>query len=225
VLYQIHKRELDDLVSELQRAISTQLAPLSQRNDRYAETQTTDLQAVVDVWYQWAQELFCDAVGLAIGGPAFLLAFSTYMHQFEMGDFYIPADELRRKTHPITWIRVRLLTKRALAWGYEEVAEKVQRLWNETRCAVGACEDYHGYFEDGFDELAAKAVEDMLIEAAPRRCTPAEAAGDRVDADHSWPAFLNAAWLRYGALPEQYLAWEQDTCGHLLGVGDPNSSL
>jgi hypothetical protein len=46
------------------------LVPASQRNDRYAREQAAQRQAIVNTWYSWAQEFFCDAVSLTIGGHA-----------------------------------------------------------------------------------------------------------------------------------------------------------
>src|SRR5438105_2378600 len=35
---------------------------------------------------QWVQEFFCDAVGLSVGGPAFLNAFSEYIRRLQPPD-------------------------------------------------------------------------------------------------------------------------------------------
>ena len=72
LLYLCHKREMDDLVRELQREVEDVLTPPSQRNDRHSDIQAGQRQTIVDTWYRWAQELFCDAVGLTIEGPSFL---------------------------------------------------------------------------------------------------------------------------------------------------------
>src|SRR5258708_128959 len=69
VLYAYHRREMDDLVRALQEAIGQHILPPSSRNDRYAPMQSDQRQAIVDVWYPWVQELFCDATGFIIGGP------------------------------------------------------------------------------------------------------------------------------------------------------------
>ncbi len=77
LLYIYHKPELDALVKEIQAEVDEMLMPTSFRNDRHAERQAAERRAIVDTWYKWAQELLCDAVGLAIGGPAFLQAFPS----------------------------------------------------------------------------------------------------------------------------------------------------
>ena len=76
VLYAIHKAEMDSLVKELQKKIAASLQPTVIRNDRYLQDATRRLDEIVVTWFDWTQELFCDAVGLLIGGPAFLHAFS-----------------------------------------------------------------------------------------------------------------------------------------------------
>jgi hypothetical protein len=220
VLYQVHEKELDDLVFELQRSISGSLSPLSQRNDRYSDAQAADLQSVVDAWYHWAQELFCDAVGLSIGGPAFLEAFSAYMHQFEIGDFYLPVENLRGKSHPISWLRMRYLLLLARDWGLDGVAKRVETLWEETRNELSASDDYHGYFEPSFDPFVRSTLSDMLIEASPRRFTPSEISegGDAASRDQNleWPALLNEAWFRYHRDPDEYSRWEYEQCERVL---------
>ena len=90
VLYAIHRPEMDELVKELQDFILSDLQPLSQRNDLRQKRQR-ELQLTVGVtWYAWTQELFCDAVGLVMSGPAYGYAFSDYLLRLDRG--YLPAD-------------------------------------------------------------------------------------------------------------------------------------
>ena len=63
------------------------LRPSSQRNDQHAQIQSDRQRLVVNAWYSWAQELFCDAIGLCIGGPAFLHAFANYLSGLDEEDF------------------------------------------------------------------------------------------------------------------------------------------
>jgi hypothetical protein len=191
VLYQVHEKELDELVFDLQRSISTRLSPLSQRNDRYSDAQAADLQSVVDAWYHWTQELFCDAVGLSIGGPSFLEAFSAYMHQLEMGDFYLPPEHLRGSSHPITWLRIRYLIFLAREWGLSQTADAVESLWEETRTGL------------------------------LRRFTDVEALGRTPATEGAaaeWPALLNEAWLRFRQSADDYRSWERKECVRILAA-------
>src|SRR5439155_7631987 len=88
LLYVCHMQEMDDLVRALQGEIEDILTPPAQRNDRHADVQTATRQTIAYTWYRWAQEFFCDAVGLTIGGPCFLRAFSGYLGTMDRGDFY-----------------------------------------------------------------------------------------------------------------------------------------
>ena len=75
LLYACHRPEMDTLVRELQEQLAELLEPDVQRDDRYAQADIERRRQIVEVWYEWAQELFCDAVGMVIGGPAFASAF------------------------------------------------------------------------------------------------------------------------------------------------------
>src|SRR3712207_2175183 len=106
---------MDDLVAELQREIANLLTPTSSRNDRFASEQAHRRQLIVHTWYSWTQEIFCDAVGFIIGGPAFLHAFSSYLSSMSPMDFFHDPIASPVSTHPVTWLRVQLLAKRAAA--------------------------------------------------------------------------------------------------------------
>jgi hypothetical protein len=175
----------------------------------------------VDAWYHWTQELFCDAVGLSIGGPSFLEAFSAYMHQLEMGDFYLPPEHLRGSSHPITWLRIRYLIFLAREWGLNQTADVVESLWEETRAGLQASDDFHGYFESGFDQFVRPTLADMLVEAGPRRFTDVEALGRTPATEGTtveWPALLNEAWLRFRQSADDYRSWEQNECARILSA-------
>jgi len=88
LLYVFHKPRMDELVRNLQRAIEDRLIPASQRNDRYVDIQAAERLAVSFTWYRWTQEFFCDTVGLSVGGPCFLRAFSGYLGTMDRGDFH-----------------------------------------------------------------------------------------------------------------------------------------
>jgi hypothetical protein len=178
LLYACHKPEMDDLVKELQRKISHMLVPLSQRNDRHAQDQAVRRQAIVDTWYSWTQEFFCDAVGLTIGGPAYLHAFSAYLNSLDRGEFHRQPADLYGSAHPVTWLRIKSLTVRAAAAGHTEQAQRIATEWDTVARALGVAEDYHGVYGQPLEEAVARSIDDMLIEAAPRACTDDEAAGE-----------------------------------------------
>src|ERR1051326_2347954 len=79
VLYALRRPEMDALVTELQLKIDELLEPMSQRNDPKARVQKEFQATVTATWYKWTQELYCDAVGLTMVGPAFLRAFTGFL--------------------------------------------------------------------------------------------------------------------------------------------------
>ena len=211
LLYACHKAEMDDLVGELQKQIEDSLTPNVQRNDRHAATQASERQMIVDTWYKWTQELFCDAVGLTIGGPAFLWAFSGYLGTMDRGDFYRPPESLRYSSHPIKWLRVKLLIERARAAGYEDTAREVEEEWSAVAMTMNVREDYHGFYAAGFHRALVKTLDDMLTEADPLRCTNEGADAETFDLGRDELPFLfNAAWNSYFRNPETYLMGVRD---------------
>lgn len=221
LLYVVHKPELDDLVAELRYAIADALQPVSQRNDRYAEEQAEHQQAIVNTWYSWIQELFCDAVGLVMGGPAYLHAFSAFVSTMSQGDFYRESDDLIGSAHPVTWLRVKFLVQRATAAGYADVAAQVACDWDEAARIMGVQEDYHGFYHPSFARIVERTIDDMLTETAPRPCSTEEAAGMNWNPATDAPVrLLNWAWQEYLADPATYPAWEGDHIPLLLSC-DP----
>ncbi len=209
VLYARHRREMDDLVGALQRAIARHLEPASRRNDRHAEEQARQRQRIVNAWYSWVQEFFCDAVGLLIGGPAFLQAFAAYLSMLAPGDFGLAPEDLQQSTHPITWLRIQALVERARGLGYHAAADAVERQWRTVAGAVGAREDYHGFYDSTIGAELRRTVDDMLVEADPRACTADEAAaGDWCAATDTPIRLLNWAWQTYLDNPDDYRDWE-----------------
>jgi hypothetical protein len=217
LLYVCHKQEMDDLVGELQREIEDVLAPPSQRNDRHADVQASQRQAIVDTWYGWAQELFCDGVGLTIGGPSFLWAFSGYLSTMQRGDFYRQPADLHHSSHPVTWLRVRLLAKRAKQAGFAASADEIEGEWSLLAQTMRVVADYHGFYDQALDEAVTQTVSDMLTEAAPRRCTESETQGvgsvnDPVGVN---AALFNQAWQVYRGDPDRYRMWESEVIAGL----------
>lgn len=219
LLYASHKLEMDDLVRELQRQVAEILAPSSQRNDRYADLQVAKRQVIVDRWYRWTQEFFCDLVGLQIGGPSFLFAFARYMGSLERGDFYRQSTDLEKSSHPVPWLRIKLLVERARESGYQEIAEQVFQEWQELAQTMGVQEDYHGFYDEAIHPILMATINDMLIEANPRPCTREEVNSQGTqDNGTSLIAILNQAWHVYLSEPEKYAAWESSAQARIIGT-------
>ncbi len=220
LLYIYHKPELDALVKEIQAGVDEMLMPASFRNDRHAERQAAERRAIVDTWYKWAQELFCDAVGLAIGGPAFLHAFSRHCGWLARENFYRGPDNLRLSEHPVTWLRIETLVARARRMDLAEAAGGIQAEWKQVATAMDATPDYHGFFDARLAPTIERILDDMLIEVSPRAFTPEEVVPDpTIGADTTPVALLNLAWQRFRLTPEDYQDWEERAVTTWLTVG------
>ena len=217
LLYVFHKSKMDELVRDLQREIEASLIPASQRNDRYADLQAVERLTVSHTWYRWTQEFFCDAVGLSVGGPCFLRAFSGYLGTMDRGDFYREPEYLQGSTHPVKWLRIRLLVARAKTLGFPDVAREVAEGWALVARTMGITEDYHGYYAQSFSDAVTQTIEAMLTRANPCRWTETheQEASERNNAQSIVP-MLNQAWEKYQTDPEGYGAWEVEAVRRLL---------
>ena len=219
LLYLCHRDEMDDLVADLQRDIEQILLPVSQRNDQHADVQAAALQKVVDAWYLWAQEFFCDAAGLTIGGPCFLKSFSEFMLRLQPGDFYSPAEELGKSSHPPTWLRIQALVRRARTLGYDDLATAVETSWSSVGSALRTRTDYHGFYEPEFESIVSRTIDDMLIEVAARSCSVEESHGNGWQAaPTNMVALLNEAWRLNQISPADFPGWEKDVLQRLYGL-------
>jgi len=223
LLYQIHQSEMNDLVAGLREEILDLLMPASQRNDRFAEEQTSKRQIIAETWYSWTQEIFCDAVGFKLGGTCFLYAFSSFLSTLAKGDFYRPPQDLNHSEHPVTWLRVRFLAERASEEGFEGAAETVRKEWRMIAEAMGVVEDYHGFYHESLAEVIINTVSDMLIEAAPRTPSQLEMAGGGWNPDSDSPIrLLNWAWQVHMNDSGRYPQWETEQIGTLLDYSGRN---
>ena len=209
VLYALHEPEMDALVKELQDYIASELQPLSHRNDQRAAKQRELQHAVVLTWYEWIQELFCDAVGLTMGGPAYGFAFSEYMMRLDRGDFSLDQTDLALSSHPVSWLRVQFLVARARRLGYAAVADEIEEHWSVIASSLNISEDYFGYFEKQWTSTIDSCLDDMLTEASPRGCQNAENVADADWIPDASPILLlNRAWKVAREEPSQFRSWE-----------------
>ena len=135
LLYACHLQELDELVNDFRKSVADFLAPRTVR-DNVGESDVFR-RAVVDAWYPWAQEIYCDAVGLTIGGPCFVKAFSHGFRTRSAEQYYVPRGKLLTRRHPVTWLRVKMLVDRARKHDLKDLATNVEQAWNETAAAMG----------------------------------------------------------------------------------------
>ncbi len=224
LLYKCHEQELDALVGEFQQAVESELLPASQRNDQYAQEQTTVRQSIVETWYKWVQEFFCDAVGLVIGGPSFLHAFSEYMAKFQPSDYYRQPSDLHGSTHPISFLRIQLLVDRAIRRGFESDAAHVIEHWKETADMLRVSEDHHGFYTASLNPMLVQTLDDMLVETAPRQCTEDEVAGNGWEIQPmNLVALLNRVWLDFYNHPNEFHVREASLLDQLYGLRERSS--
>lgn len=217
VLYDHHADEMDDLVSELRAEILDYLSPDWHRDDRFDEELAAENQAIADTWYSWIQELFCDAVGFQIGGPAYFYAFTHFLSSFAESDFHRLPHHLRNSEHPVRWLRVRFLQARARQVGFSELADQIGNEWDTLARAMQVEEDYYGYYDPALDEAIGETLACMLEEASPRPFTEAEAMADAWNPSTDTAIhLLNWAWRQYLRDKTKYPGLEKRAITELL---------
>ncbi|MDX2004199.1 MAG: hypothetical protein SFU83_02890 [Meiothermus sp.] len=212
LLHLRHQQELHDLVVELQNKLTTLLEPALSRGDDYDQAKTEDRRRVVETWFDWMEEFFCDAVGYAIGGVAFVGAFSSFLLMKGDDMFYMPPNRLGGSSHPVSRIRIRLLTERLRQDGSVESAERIYQTWAALAETKGLEENYHGYFEDSFVPLVMQTLDDMLTEASPHAPAKAEEGAPPTTPSR----VVQTAWQKFIDSPSDYVAWERETVGELI---------
>ena len=217
LLYKFHEPEMNTLVNELQVEIRDMLRLPVERNDQYAQTQERSRNVIVATWYEWAQECFCDAIGLVMGGPSFVHAFSMYLRILGRSEYHISEEELAHRSHPVTWIRIQLLAHRLQQMGYNAIATDLEEKWKQVAAALGVIEDYNGFYDQRFLPVIQEKLDDMLTETAPREFRESEISNHESESTFTSPvALLNAAWQKFQDDPENYREWEEDAIARFL---------
>ena len=208
LLYACHESEMDDLVKELQDVIAQRLEPASRRDDRQAQREQQKRKQIAERWYDWTQEFFCDAVGLVVCGPAFASSFSFYFRAIGQDAYQRSFDDQMHSSHPVTWLRIKVLADRARSLGWTEVADEIEEDWKNIAAMLGIEEDHFGCYDEAFLPDLQKTIDDMLTEADPRRVKSDEIRYDGPVNSISAPALLNLAWRRLRADSPTYADWE-----------------
>ncbi|RKU14545.1 hypothetical protein C6501_08080 [Candidatus Poribacteria bacterium] len=210
LLYRYHQQEMNDLVRELQAAIGGLLPLAVDRDDKYTEIQEQNREVIVQKWYTWTQEFYCDAVGFMMSGPSFAYAFSMYLRILGRTAYYLSVEELGRSSHPVAWIRIHLLADRARQTGYVGVAIDLEEKWNEVATALGIIEDYGGFYNQSFLPVIQQKLDDMLTETSPREFLESEVSNHQSQSTFTSPvALLNMAWHKFLDDPDTYGEWEE----------------
>src|SRR5262249_58689956 len=143
------------------------LAPKSVRGRSAADRMVAFRRQVVTAWYAWAQEFFCDAVGITVGGPCFLKGFSHFFRTRSNDQYYVPRDEQLQRRHPVSWLRIKMLVDRAQKCGFTDLADRVDESWVATAKVLGVQEDYEGTWMDEFFQPRRRTLDYMIAETQP----------------------------------------------------------
>jgi hypothetical protein len=216
LLYFLREDEMDDLVRDLQNQIRRLLTPSVQRDDQRARQDETTRRLIVETWYEWTQELFCDAVGYTMCGTAFAHAFSMYMRMRGPSEYHVPPEDLAGRSHPVTWLRVRLLADRVRLMGYHDDAQLLEEAWEEIAISMGVVEDYYGFYDESFLGSIRATLDDMLVEASPRHFQGHEVEVSASLAPASPVHLLNLAWSKFEEEPDGYQEWEESSVADFL---------
>lgn len=224
LLYACHEPEMDELVKALQKVIAMHLEPSAQRDDRYSQSEAKMRSVIVETWYEWAHELFCDTVGFQMAGPAFAYSFSMYFRVLMRDQYHIRPDELEHREHPVTWLRIKLLADRARRLGFEADGNVLEETWGKIAATMVVVEDYYGFYTDQFLPAIQQTIDDMIVEATPRAFETREVSAAellRIDSTTT-PAspvqLLNHAWRKFLVDEDGYTAWEKQAIEALLNT-------
>ncbi len=99
-LFEFHRKEMIDYIISMQDGMEELLLQPFQQNDAKFHREKTKTKNIIETWYDWIEEIFCDLVGLTICGPSFLKTFSLYLRMSGREVFYLSDRELENSTHP-----------------------------------------------------------------------------------------------------------------------------
>src|SRR5262249_60858158 len=111
----------------------------------------------------------CAACRPAARRPPSTRPSSRPFHAQSRDDYALDRDALLRRKHPLTWLRVRRLAGLARPAGLGELADRMEREWEETAGALGVEEEYHGTWDDSLGPAFTLMIGRMLEEAGPPR--------------------------------------------------------
>jgi hypothetical protein len=209
LLYSCHKQEMNDLVEEFQKVVAAKLAPRSVRDRSRAGKPAAFRRQLVTAWSDWVQEFFCDAVGITIGGPCFLKAFSHFFRTRSNEHYYVPRDKQLQRKHPVTWLRTKMLVDRARKHGMDQLADAVEVVWAETARVLAIQEDYEGTWSDDFFMPLRQALDDMIEESQPPQHRPEDVTVSESAATFTPVQLCNLAWHKFETAAVTYRSWER----------------
>lgn len=214
-LFLYHKSEMEDLISEFQNKLASHLQPAVSQSDEKYQSYIEKAAEIVETWREWMEELFCDAVGLMIGGKSYLLAFSHFIRLGGLKEFFVPEKYLAKRSHPVSLLRIGFLAERARNLGLSNEADFLENEWNEIASTLGVNEDYFGYYEETYRSEIVSLLDDMLVEANPMLFNN-EAFSVELEAPVNYLNIIQQAWEHFLADSLSYDAWEQSLTEKIL---------
>jgi hypothetical protein len=174
---------------------------------------------IVETWYGWIQELFCDSVGFRIGGTSFIHAFSMYSQMLGNEEFHVPQEQLAYRDHPVTWLRIHVLSDQMRQANLHREANTLEETWKTIAEMLNIQEDYLGYYDDAFLPFVRQTINDMLVETNSRRFTNDDISIEKPISPESSPVhLLNHAWAVFLREPTQYRTWQMQIINTLTGA-------
>ena len=67
-----------------------------------------------------------------------------------------------RSSHPVTWLRVRLLADRARTMGWKDLADEIENDWQNIAAMLGVDEDYFGCYDDALRPDLQRTIDDEI---------------------------------------------------------------
>lgn len=216
VLYSIHREEMEDLVKEFQKAVSDHLSPLTVR-DRLSESQSDNYRrAVIGAWFSWLQELYCDVVGLTIGGPCYFEAFSHFFRTRSGEQYYVPRSKQVGRSHPITWLRAKIMSDHAHKLDLGNLGDEIRQAWQEIADTLNINEDYEGTWSDNLLNPLGQTLDNMLVESHPRHHTREDIEVPTSTEYENPVQLFNLAWAQFKSTPKTYARWESEQITRFL---------
>jgi len=206
-----HRPEMMDLVKEFQLKLLSFFKLPFQKNDKRYKAQAKKTKViVVDTWINWIEELYCDAVGIRIGGASYIHAFSHYLRMSGRAAFFMTEKDLGGSSHPVPWLRVKFLARWAEEYGLNEEAKALNEEWEELAKMQGIKEQYYGFYKDDFYNDIKQCLDDMLTVSEPIFFQDYDSNIGKFDITKSnFIELANFAWRNFYGDLKNYEDWEQ----------------
>jgi hypothetical protein len=140
-----------------------------------------------------------------------------YLKMLGRDRFILSFEKLAYSSHPITWLRIHLLSHLLEKYDLGENAKKLEDEWKTIADALSIHEDYYGYYMDEFLDPVLGTIKDMLIETEPYQFGNHEITNFDLNLQEMSPVYLlNAAWFKFYENPKTYLDWEKQAISKFL---------